>query len=124
MDILTIILQIVLALMFLFAGLGKIFGSKVHIDGFNRWRLPQWFRVVTGLIELVGGAALIVGFWEESWIAAGSLVLGIVAIGGVLTHIRAKDSFKQTFPILLFGILAVVLFCIHYSELSNFPGFK
>ncbi|PGS56397.1 DoxX family protein [Bacillus sp. AFS041924] len=124
MDTLSIILQILLALMFLFAGLGKVFGSKSSIETFNHLQLPQWFRVITGLVELVGVASLIIGFWEESWVPAGGLLLGVVAIGAIIAHIRAKDSFKQAFTILLLGIIGFVLLWINYSDLSNFPGFK
>lgn len=123
MDILAYVLQGVLALMFVFAGFGKVVGMQMHADNFNHWKLPQWFRVVTGLIEVIAAAALVVGYWEVSWSAAGSLLLGIVAIGGILTHIRVKDTFKQASAILVLGILAFILFYLQYSELTNFPGF-
>ncbi|SDO54469.1 DoxX-like family protein [Paenibacillus sp. yr247] len=67
---------------------------------------------------------MIIDFWEPSWTAFGALVLGITAIGGILTHVRVKDSFKQTFPIVLIGILSFVLFFIRLSDLSDFPGFN
>ncbi|MFB7139201.1 DoxX family protein [Gottfriedia sp. NPDC056225] len=124
MDILSTILQILLALMFLIAGFGKVFGSSSSVESFNHLKLPQWFRVITGLVELIGVASLIIGFWEASWIPAGGLLLGVVAIGGIIAHIRVKDSFKQTFTILLLGIIGFVLLWINYSDLSNFPGFK
>lgn len=124
MDILVIVLQSLLALAFLMAGLGKITGSKMHVEGFKKWGLPQWFRVVTGFVELVGAAALIVGFWEQSWTAAGAIVIGVTAIGGILTHVRIKDSFKDTFPIILLGILSFIVFFISLSDLSDFPGFN
>jgi putative oxidoreductase len=124
MEILSIVLQILLILMFLMAGLGKIIGSKMHIEGFNHWRLPQWFRVVTGIVEFAAAVALIIGFWEQSWVAIGALILGVTAIGGIITHMRVKDSLKQTFPIIFLGILSFILLIINISELSNFPGFK
>ncbi|MED4600239.1 DoxX family protein [Paenibacillus validus] len=124
MDILAFVLQGLLALAFLMAGLGKITGSKMHVEGFKHWRLPQWFRVVTGIVEFVGAAALIIGFWESSWAAAGALWLGVTAIGGILVHVRVKDSFKQTFPIVLLGLLSLIVFFIRSSELSDFPGFN
>jgi putative oxidoreductase len=124
MDILAIVLQGLLALMFLMAGFGKVTGSKMHVEGFKNWRLPQWFRVVTGIVELVGAASLIIGFWEQSWAAAGALILGVTAIGGVLTHIRVKDSLKQTFPIVLLGIISFIVFFIRLSDFSDFPGFN
>jgi putative oxidoreductase len=124
MNVLSIVLQSLLLLAFLMAGMGKVAGSKMHVEGFNQWGLPQWFRVVTGIVELVGAVALIIGFWEHSWAAVGALLLGVTAIGGVLTHIRVKDSFKQMFPIVLLGILSFVVFFIRLSDLSHFPGFK
>ncbi|WP_438350573.1 DoxX family protein [Paenibacillus sp. FA6] len=124
MDIVTFILQGLLALIFLMAAFGKITGSKMHVDGFNHWGLPQWFRVVTGLVELIGAVALIIGYWDPSWTAAGALLLGVTSIGGILTHVRVKDSLKQTFPIILFGVLSFVVFFIRLSDLSNFPGFN
>jgi putative oxidoreductase len=123
MDILATVLQSLLVLAFLMAGFGKLMGSKMHVEGFKHWRLPQWFRIVTGLVEVVGAAALIIGYWEPSWTAAGALLLGVTAIGGILTHIRVKDSIKDTFPILLLGILSFILFFIRLSDLSDFPGF-
>jgi putative oxidoreductase len=124
MDVISIVLQSLLALAFLMAGLGKITGSKMHVEGFNHWGLPQWFRVVTGIVEFVGAAALIIGFWEHSWTAVGALLLGITAIGGTLVHVRVKDSFKQTFPIILLGVLSFIVFFIRLSDFSDFPGFN
>ncbi|MFC5528821.1 DoxX family protein [Cohnella yongneupensis] len=124
MEVVVIVLQSLLALMFLMAGMGKLSGSKMHVDNFDRWRLPQGFRVVTGLVELIGAAVLIVGYWDTSWTALGALIIGITAIGGVLTHVRIKDSLKQTFPILLAGVLAWIVFGYYASDLSNFPGFN
>jgi uncharacterized membrane protein YphA (DoxX/SURF4 family) len=124
MNIVSIVLQSLLVLAFVMAGLGKVAGSSMHVDNFKKWRLPQWFRVVTGLVELVVAAALVVGYWEPSWAAAGALLLGVTAIGGVLVHIREQDSFKHTFPIILLGVLAVIVFFIRFSDLADFPGFN
>ncbi|GGH22306.1 hypothetical protein GCM10008013_20680 [Paenibacillus segetis] len=124
MDIVSMVLQAVLGLMFLMAAVGKISGSKMHVENFKKWRLPQWFRVVTGIVELVGAAAMIVGFWEQSWAAVGALILGVTSIGGILTHIRVKDSLKQTFPIIFLGVVSFVVFFLNVAHLSDFPGFN
>ncbi|OCT14597.1 hypothetical protein A8709_17165 [Paenibacillus pectinilyticus] len=124
MHVVSIILQSLLALAFLMAGIGKITGSKMHVENFKKLRLPQWFRVFTGLVEFVSAAALVVGFWDASWVAAGALVIAITAIGGALAHVRAKDFLKEMFPIIFIGILAIILFFINVSDLSNFPGFN
>jgi putative oxidoreductase len=112
MAILLIVLQSLLALMFLMAGVSKLSGSKMHVENFKQWGLPQWFRVVAGIVEFAGAAALIVGYWDKNWTAVGSLILGITSIGGIIVHIRNKDSFKQTFPILLLAIISFIVFFI------------
>ena len=113
MEIITYILQGILALLFLMAGFGKVTGSKMHVEAFTHWRLPQWFRVVTGVVELTGAVLLIIGFWVPFSALAGSLLLGVTGIGGVLTHIRAKDSVKDTAMILVLAILAFVVFFLY-----------
>jgi putative oxidoreductase len=106
MEILTYVLQGILALMFLMAGFGKVTGSKMHVEAFTHWRLPQWFRVVTGLVELAGAVLLIVGYWVPASAMAGALLLAVTGIGGILTHVRVKDSFKDTAMILFLAILS------------------
>ncbi|MGE7623068.1 DoxX family protein [Viridibacillus sp. NPDC096237] len=106
MEIVSMILHGLLAATFLMAGLGKVSGSKMHVEGFQHWRLPQWFRVTTGLVELVAAISLIVGFWINDWATFGAALLAITAIGGVLTHVRVKDSIKETLPIIVLGLLA------------------
>lgn len=118
----VVVLQILLGLLFSISGLAKISGIKMHVEVFNHLRLPQWFRIVTGIIEFLSAASVLVGIWQTSWAAVGSFSLAIVAVGGVIAHIRVKDSFKQTFPILLFGIIAVFIGIQYYSELTNLLG--
>jgi putative oxidoreductase len=96
----------------------------MHIENFDKWRLPQWFRMVTGLVEILGAVALIIGFWEPSWVAVGALWFGIISLGGILTHVRIKDTFKNTFMIIILFIISVALFIIKIDELANFPGFQ
>ena len=67
--------------------------------------MPQWFRVVTGLVELTGAVLLIVGYWVSTSAMAGAFLLGITGIGGIITHIRVKDSFKDTAMILFYRLL-------------------
>jgi putative oxidoreductase len=115
MEILTYVLQGILALMFLVAGFGKVTGSKMHVEAFTHWRLSQWFRVVTGLVELAGAVLLIVGYWNSTSAMAGSLLLGITGVGGIITHIRVKDSFKDTAMILFLAILSFVVLYLYLA---------
>lgn len=109
MEIIEMILQGLLGLAFLFAGSGKLFGLQTHKESFENWRLPQWFRVVTGLVEAVAAIFLIIGYWIQEIILYGALIIIAVGIGGVFTHLRAKDSAKDIVPITVLGLLGLVL---------------
>lgn len=85
----------------------------MHVEGFKHWGLPQWFRMVTGIVELAGALLLIIGYWSPISAMAGSLLLGITGVGGILTHIRVKDSFKDTAMILFLAILSFVVFFLY-----------
>lgn len=122
MNIAAIVLEGLLGFLFLMGGITKMMGQKMHVDNFKKWRLPQWFRVVTGLVEFVLAAALIVGIWEPSWAAWAGLGLGITMLVGTGVHIRVKDTFGQTAPAVVLMILAFVIAIIQRSEFTNFPG--
>lgn len=109
MTILTLILQCILIFMFVMAGLGKIWGSKMHKEAFKQWKLSQRFRVVTGIAELTAAIFLIIGFWVTNFAGIGALMIVCISIGGVITHLRVKDRFKETSAILFLGILAIAL---------------
>lgn len=109
MEIVIWILQGLLGLAFLTAGAGKAFGSKTHKEAFTHWQLPQWFRVVTGIVELAIAVLLIVGFWKSEWILYGAYLIVAVGIGGIFTHVRVKDVAKDTLPITVLGILGLIL---------------
>ena len=52
------VLQILAAAMFLFAGGSKLTGQQAMVDTFGQIGLGQWFRYLTGIIE-VGSAVLL-----------------------------------------------------------------
>lgn len=112
MTILAWVLQGLLALAFLMGGSGKAMGSKMHIEAFTKWRLPQWFRVVTGVVELGAAILLIVGFWNATAAIIGAAILVAVGIGGVMTHVRINDPMKDTAPIGILGLVALILLII------------
>ncbi|MBP1990083.1 DoxX family protein [Paenibacillus eucommiae] len=122
MNIVSIVLQVLLGLAFIMGGFGKITGSKMHVEGFKKWGLPQWFRVVTGLVELIAAVGMIVGIWTNSWAAAAALVLAITMFVAILVHVRIKDSLKDTFPAILLFVLSVVVLLLRWSDLAQFPN--
>lgn len=122
MTIVTIVLQSLLSFAFLFSGLSKIAGAKMQVEVFEHVKLPQWFRVVTGVLMLAGVAGLVAGFWHEGVLSLAALWIACIMLGAVLSHVRVRDSFKQLFPALLLFILLLVLFSLHVSEFKELIG--
>jgi uncharacterized membrane protein YphA (DoxX/SURF4 family) len=109
--IVAIVLQVILALMFLMAGFSK-FKDKRHVEAFEHYGYPQWFRIVTGIVELVGAIGMIVGIWYPVVAPLAGLWLGITMLVAAITHIRVKDPAKMLlFPVILlvFNALVVLL---------------
>lgn len=77
------IVQIVTALLFLAAGAAKLAGIERMVQVFAEVGIGQWFRYVTGLLE-VGGAVLLV---IPATFRLGAAVLACVSIGAILTHL-------------------------------------
>lgn len=117
--IISIILQSLLALVFLLTGFMKVSGNKQQVETFEHLNLPQWFRVVTGLVQLIGAAGLIIGFWNPGVTALAGLWLAITMLGGVMTHIRAKDSITQAIPAFILAILATIITIFNLSDMLN-----
>jgi putative oxidoreductase len=119
MSILSIILQSLLILIFLFAGGSKLGGAKQQVEAFRHLGLPQWFRVVTGLVQYIGAAGLIAGFWYQGTAAWAGLWLGFTMLMGALAHLRAKDSFAKAVPALVLAVIAVAIVLINAGDLGH-----
>ncbi|SFE06763.1 DoxX-like family protein [Paenibacillus catalpae] len=116
MHILSVVLQVILGLGFLMFGFMK-FGSKQMVEGFNHYGYSSWFRVFTGIVEVVSSILVIAGIWNESLAAWGSVIILITMIGAIMTHIKINDNVKQmSMPIMLF-IMGLVVFLINYDAL-------
>ena len=76
-------LQVLLALAFLAAGGSKLAGAQPMVETFAKIGIGQWFRVLTGILEIAGAVALLVpraAFF-------GSLLLPCVMVGAVVAHL-------------------------------------
>ena len=98
------VLQIGAAGMFLMVGFLKLSGNPQLVGLFEAIGLGQWFRYLTGTLE-VGGAILLL-IPRASGLAA--LMLAAVMIGAVITHIFIVGGSPQMAIILLIvtGIIA------------------
>ena len=107
---LSIILQIFIALIFIIASLPK-FASDKQIEAFKSYGYPQWFRMFTAVVEVVTALLLIIGIWIQELAVIGGILVVATMIGAIITHIKMNDSFKDSvLPILLlvFGVIVVL----------------
>ncbi|MDQ0885682.1 putative oxidoreductase [Paenibacillus sp. V4I9] len=116
MNILSIILQVILGLGFLMFGFMK-FGSKQMVEGFKNYGYPGWFRVFTGMVEVISGVLVIAGIWNGTLAAWGSLIIVITMIGAIFTHFKIKDNVKQMMMPIFLLILGLVVLLINFGTL-------
>jgi uncharacterized membrane protein YphA (DoxX/SURF4 family) len=69
--------------MFLMAGFPKLAGAPEMVQTFEALGLGQWFRYLTGTIEVVSAIALLI----PSLALYGALALAATMIGAILTHL-------------------------------------
>ena len=89
--------------MFLFAGGLKLTGAPELVALFDAIGIGQWFRYVTGTIEVVSAVALLV----PSWAAFGALLLIPTMVGAVVTHLFIVGGSPVPPTVLLIGALAI-----------------
>jgi uncharacterized membrane protein YphA (DoxX/SURF4 family) len=90
------VLQVAAAAMFLLAGGSKLAGALPMVQMFDVIGWGQWFRYVTGIIE-VGSAILLL---VPSMAVFGALALTCTMIGAIITHVTVLHT-PPTGPILL-----------------------
>ena len=95
--------QVVVAGMFLLAGGSKLATAPAMVALFEAVGVGQWFRYVTGLIEVVSAVALLV----PSLAPFGAVALVATMIGAITVHLVVIGGSPAIPIVLLFGSLAV-----------------
>ncbi len=100
-------LKIVIAALFLIAGIAKLAGAPQLVAEFAQIGFGQWFRYLTALIEIAGALLLL---WP-AFAALGALLLVGINIGALLAQIFALHG-DVVHPIVL-GALTALLAWTH-----------
>src|SRR5258708_10473583 len=88
----------IIAAAFLAAGAAKLAGVPFMVDLFAQIGLGQWFRVVTGVVEVTGAVALLV----PGLASIGALWLGSTMVGAVATHLFVLHT--SPVPAIVLGV--------------------
>jgi uncharacterized membrane protein YphA (DoxX/SURF4 family) len=97
------ILQIAAAAVFLMAGGSKLAGAQPMVEMFDAIGVGQWFRYVTGTIEVVSALLLLM----PSTAAIGAALLVCVMVGAIITHLTILHT-SPAMPIVLLMTCAIV----------------
>ena len=97
------ILQIAAAAVFLMAGGSKLAGAQPMVEMFDAIGVGQWFRYVTGTIEVVSALLLLM----PSTAAIGAALLVCVMVGAIITHLTILHT-SPAMPIVLLVTCAIV----------------
>ena len=83
LDILLWCVQAVLALVFVGASWAKLTGNPEMVALFSAVGFGQWFRYVTGILELTGAVLIMVPKTRS----AGAALLATVMLGALIAHL-------------------------------------
>ena len=104
-------LQGVIAAAFFAAGFAKLAGVPFMVDLFSQIGLGQWFRVLTGVVEVAGAVALLI----PGLASIGALWLGGTMVGAVTTHLFVLHT--SPVPAIVLGLLNAVVVYLRRNEL-------
>ncbi len=99
------VLQIAAAAMLGMAGFAKLAGDPQMVAMFDVIGLGQWFRYLTGGLEVLGAILLLV----PALAGVGALMLAGVMAGAVLTHLFVVGG-SPAIPLVLLVVLAVIAY--------------
>jgi putative oxidoreductase len=106
--------QIALAGMFLLAGSPKLLGDPAMVGLFDAIGIGQWFRYLTGLIEVGSALALLV----PSFAVFGALALVPTMVGAVATHLFIVGG-SPALPAILLVASAVVVWARRHQLVGD-----
>lgn len=107
------VLQGVVAAAFFAAGAAKLAGAAYMVQLFDQIGLGQWFRYLTGVVEVAGAVALI----YPGLASLGGLWLGGTMVGAVLTHLFVLHTSPA--PAIVLGVLNALIVYLRRDELVD-----
>jgi uncharacterized membrane protein YphA (DoxX/SURF4 family) len=96
-------LCVLIAAMFVMAGLGKLIGRPGMVQEFAEIGLGQWFRYFTGALEMAGAIGLLIPRFSR----LAALGLALIMVGAIVAHLTVLAS-PATLPAVLLVLLLVI----------------
>ena len=109
------ICQLLAAAVFMYYGILKLTGNPAMVGLFEDIGLGQWFRYVTGAIEVVSSVMLLVPAWSP----VGAALLACTMIGGIVAHLFLDHSLRN--PVTMLALVSVILW-LRRSQIKSFTA--
>jgi uncharacterized membrane protein YphA (DoxX/SURF4 family) len=99
------VLRVLVAAVFLAAGIMKLVGAPMLVAEFDLVGLGQWFRIVTGILEIGGGILVLV----PALSALGAAVLLLVDVGAFIAQVSVIHM-DWVHTVVIGALLAVLIY--------------
>ena len=109
-------LQAVVAAVFFAAGMAKLAGVPFEVQSFAQIGLGQWFRIVTGVVQIAGAFALL----YPGLASIGGLWLGINMFCAVVVCLAVLHT--NPAPAIILAILNALIVYLRRDELASLVG--
>lgn len=113
MSILMLILQIFLGIMFSLLGITSLAGSKPVRKNFEHLGVSNLFRILTGIVQLIGGFGSLIGIFISPFLTLASMWIILTMIVAIGLHVRIREPFKKNIPALAVSIMALLVLVLH-----------
>jgi hypothetical protein len=117
MDVAPVLGILVSAVLFVGYGLLCLFSDGMLAE-FERYGLSR-FRRVTGALEVLGGAGLLVGYFVPEVLLVASGGLALLMLLGLIARFRVRDSFFESLPASILLVVNGFLFAYALGMLRS-----
>ena len=108
------VVKALLAMAFLGAGGAKLFGVPMMVEIFEQVGVGQWFRYLTGALEVVGAVAVLI----PATAGFGGALLACIMVGAVLTHLLVLPG--SPIPAIVLLALSASVAWAHHDQIMAF----
>jgi uncharacterized membrane protein YphA (DoxX/SURF4 family) len=108
MKIAMVIFSVVLALIVLASGAGKLRKSPQVIDGMKHVGVKESQIPILAVLEIAGGLGLLIGLANTALGRFSAICLAAYFAGAVVSHLRVNDKFKVFAPAFFIFVIALV----------------
>jgi len=81
-------------------------------EEFAAYGLPHWSMFVVGALKILSALALIIGVWVSELVLPAAGIIGVLMVGALAMHAKAKDPLPKFLPAAAILILTLILLVI------------